>query len=163
MTAPALCQCVRCLRYLAVNRTADTTAPQLCVDCHPYSDGSGDVGIPLAEIRGPLTVPLDAEVIALVDEEAGEVIQRSGKIRRWGWKADFGGTTQLDKYHTELGDVLAAMLVAAYNGIIDLPAVISACRAKLDKFREDAAGPRQRLTVAAVPPATCIVLTVPPR
>jgi hypothetical protein len=137
----ALCQCVGCLKYLATNRTPTTT--QHCTEC----GGS----MPLASIRGTLTDPLSIECLALISEECAEVQQRIGKILRWGWDADFEGTTQQHKLESEIGDLLAAMLVAINSGQITPLGVRHAMNDKLDKFREDAAGPRQRLLQAHVP------------
>lgn len=93
----ALCQCIRCERYLARNRAADGTDPQLCVHCTEienrgmFDDLKIPPGIPLARIRGTLQDPIAIEVLALLVEECGEVAQRVGKINRWGWEADFEG------------------------------------------------------------------------
>jgi NTP pyrophosphatase (non-canonical NTP hydrolase) len=146
-----------CERYLTRDRAPDGSDPQVCEECRertnmflPAQIKLGP-GIPLAQIRGPLTEPLDVEVLALLNEECGEIAQRISKVFRWGWHADFAGTTQDDKLHSELGDLVAAIVVAVENGIVDLDQVLRAANAKLQKFREDAAGPHQRLTVASAP------------
>lgn len=142
----ALCQCTRCFSYLVDNRDPHGDLhDNTCSECHRW-------GIPRADIRGTLTTPLDLEILALLSEESSEVIQRIGKIQRWGWAASFAGSTQLDKLETELGDVLAAMLIAAHNGFLNESRVWNRAMDKLDKFREDAAGPKQRLLHAVVPP-----------
>lgn len=144
MTEAAPCQCVKCLSYLCDNWLPD--APELyktCVSCGGFCRR--------ATIRGTLTVPLDVEVLSVLDEEFHEAGQRVNKVFRWGWDADFEGTTQLHKLEKELGDVLAAMDLADYNGIINIDRVLKHKRDKMRKFREDAAGPRQRLLHANVP------------
>lgn len=144
MTKPALCQCVFCLKYLETNRAPGACAlDSMCTGC------GGNLA--LAKIRGTLTSAPDLELLALLGEECGEVMQRIGKIIRWGWDATFEGTTQQAKLESELGDILAALLIGEYNGKLVLAKVISAANAKLTKFCEDAAGPRQRLLHAEVP------------
>lgn len=175
MTEPALYQCLLCHKYLAKNRAGfagfctrplhnygscngypsrncvgfynwiDTAQDELCEACVPG-------GIPLAQLRGTLTDPRLIELFALLGEECAEVIQRLAKIMRWGLDADFEGTTQLDKLLTELGDVFATVVLLQHNKVLDWAAVIAKMDAKLEKFREDAAGPRQRLMHAEVPP-----------
>lgn len=150
----ALCQCTKCLRYFARNRdpSSDYVIDHRCEECFPQQ------GIPLAKIRGTLTDPLSLEILALLGEECAEVQQRNGKIVRWGWDADFEGTTQQHKLESELGDVLAALLIAIKNGKVTFEGVLAAANAKLEKFRVDAAGPRQRLLHAKVPEASATVL-----
>lgn len=154
----ARCQCITCERYLTRNRAQDGSDPQVCVECRDnglFRDLAGP-GIPLAKIRGTLTDALDLEVLALIAEECSEVVQRIGKTIRWGWDADFDGTTQADKLEAELGDVLAAIAVAERNGLIDCANVFKHADAKLAKFREDAVGPRQRLTRAVAPSGSVV-------
>jgi hypothetical protein len=108
-------------------------------------------GIPLAEIRGTLTDPKDLELLALLAEECSEVIQRVCKIIRWGWKADFHGTTQKYKLEGEMGDVQAVLELLDKNKLVRYQDVLLRMEEKLEKFQEDAAGPRQRLLHAEVP------------
>lgn len=154
MTEVALCQCTQCLRYLARNRDPESTLANAhrCEECYPGTPtvmdecGAYAPGIPLADIRGSESLPpLQHEVLALVSEECAEVIQRVAKIVRWGFHADFEGTTQTHKLEVELGDVIAAIAVAAVRGLVDADRIQAHAFAKLQKFREDAAGPRQRL------------------
>lgn len=144
MTKPALCQCVFCLKYLEKNR--DPLAPGIDSMC----TGCGG-NLTLAKIRGTLTSPQDLEVLALIAEECGEVTQRISKIIRWGWEATFEDTTQQAKLEGEIGDILAAVILAGHNGHVVFQRVIDAANAKLQKFREDAEGPRQRLLHTEVP------------
>lgn len=153
----ALCQCTRCERYLTRNRTEFTF--QICEACAVELGKVVDMpsgepiieGIPLAKIRGTLTDPLKLELLSLLGEECGEVVQRKEKIVRWGLDADFEGTTQTHKLETELGDILAALDLLDYNGLVSIDRVLQRKREKMHKFREDAAGPRQRLLHARVP------------
>lgn len=153
----AACQCTRCERYLTKNRTAYSW--QICEACAVETGKVVDMpngepvieGIPLAVLRGTLTDPLQLELLSLVSEECAEVIQRKEKIVRWGFDADFEGTTQTHKLETELGDILAALDLLDYNGLVSVDRVLARKREKMQKFREDAAGPRQRLLHAKVP------------
>lgn len=137
----AACQCSRCEKYLTYNKAK---GDELCERCHPE-------GIPLAKIRGTLTKEVDRECLDLLAEECAETIQRISKIGRWGWDADFEGTTQQQKLESELGDILAAVEIAWHNGLISIDKVHEAMQVKLAKFREDAAGPKQRLLHARIP------------
>lgn len=125
---------------------------QECVECWPGGD-FGSPGIPLARVRGTLTDPLKLEALAILDEEGHEIGQRCCKIIRWGFDADFQGTTQQHKLESEIGDKLAAIALAIYNGVITADGVMAAYVAKMDKFIEDAEGPRQRLLHLEVPNA----------
>lgn len=128
---PAECQCVGCLRYLAQNRyDSGFWLTQKCEECCPG-------GLPLAR---------------------AETVQRIAKLLRWGWDADFEGTTQAAKLETELGDVLAAAVLVARSGKITLRGVLAAADRKMALFREDAAGPRQRLLHACPPAADVSVI-----
>lgn len=141
----ALCQCLKCGCYLATSRNPLDMIPEnhWCTEC----GGSCRIAV----IRGTLVDPLQVELLALLDEEGHEVGQRIGKILRWGFDADFEGTTQRWKLENELGDLLAAMIIAEHNGLISIDEVMKHRNVKLAKFREDAAGPRQRLLHAKVP------------
>jgi len=144
VTAPALCQCTKCLRYLAQDRLDDGSfINNMCAECTTN-------GIPLSQIA-TLTDPAALELVALLAEECAEVTQRAGKIIRWGWSADHRGTTQREKLEDEIGDLLAGVLLGIHNGAIHRDGIVRAMHAKLAKFREDVAGPRQRLLHAAVP------------
>ncbi len=148
----ALCQCIKCARYLARNRLDDNTwINNVCELC-------ANGGIPLAQIRGTLSDPLSIELLALLSEECGETTQRNSKIMRWGWDANFEGTTQRDKLESELGDILAATVLLIHNKLITEDGLILAMQSKLKKFREDALGPRQRLLHAEVPPPGDVIV-----
>ena len=140
----ALCQCKECGKYLTRDRSPDDHVGQ-CEECAPGH------GYPLAKLRGTLTDPLRLELLSLLSEEGAEIIQRKEKIVRWGLDADFQGTTQTHKLESELGDLLAAIDLADYNGLVSYERILLRKREKMRKFREDAAGPRQRLLHARVP------------
>lgn len=153
MSEPALCQCMGCLKYLALNRDPQATSirDRNCEECvERLVPGMGG-GLPLAILRATLTDPLSVELLGLLTEECGEVSQRIGKILRWGWEADFEGTTQQHKFEVELGDVVAAIMLAIHNGLVRREQLHTAAINKLRKLWEDAQGPRQRLQVATVP------------
>lgn len=156
MSEPALCQCVRCHKYLTHNRdpNSESRHKHECRECLPE-------GLPLAEVREALSDPLSVELLGLATEECGKVSQRIGKIFRWGWDADFEGTTQQHKLEVELGDVLAVMLLMIHNGLVTKSGIGTACVQKIKKFQEDADGPRQRLQVAKVFDNALVVLAVP--
>lgn len=138
-------QCIRCRRYLTQSRLNDASwINNCCAECVTN-------GIPLARVRATLSDPLSHECLSVLAEECSEVIQRKEKIVRWGWDADYEGTTQQHKLESELGDVLATFIIAAHNGQITYSHVIEAANRKLEKFRQDAAGPRQRLLLAQTP------------
>lgn len=159
MSEPALCQCLKCHRYLATNRLdGGSWLNNHCVEC----TGSG--GLPLATLRGTLTDPNTLEILALISEEcaeiveaadiskaAGRVIQRVNKIIRWGWEADFEGTTQQHKLEVEIGDLVAVIAIALHNDLLSEERIIKHAETKMQKFQEDALGPRQRLLHADVP------------
>lgn len=162
-----LCQCARCERYLARNRDSNGHAPQMCVECYAILNENvqklggppcAETGIPLARIRAACTDPLSVELLGFMTEECGEVNQRIGKILRWGWEADFEGTTQQHKFEVELGDVLTGILLLLHNKLIRHGDLMNAVRSKLTKLTEDACGPRQRLQVAEVPTAAVVQL-----
>lgn len=149
MSEPALYQCIKYKRYLAKNRLNDASwLNNCCVEC------VGPGGLPLAKLRGTLTDELSLEVLALLAEECAEVTQRVGKIVRWGWDADFEGTTQRHKLEVELGDVVANVLLAAHNDQVSLGRILNHATSKLEKYQDDAEGPRQRLLHAATPGIT---------
>lgn len=152
----AACLCAECKRYLARDRVP---GEELCAECV-------HTGVPLAVVREPITDPRSVEALALVGEEASEVIteavallsrssagvvKRVGKLLRWGWEADHQGTTQRDKLESELGDVFAVVALLVHNGMVTTEGLVSAYQAKLEAYREDAAGPRQRVQTLAVP------------
>lgn len=145
MSEPAPCQCLKCHKYVARDRDPqdDSWDGSCCTECGG--------GLPLAKLRAALADPLSVELVGLMTEECGEVSQRIGKILRWGWDADFEGTTQQHKLETELGDVLATILVLIHNGLLTPRGVQIAAARKIAKLQEDARGPRQRLQVAELP------------
>lgn len=144
--AAAKCQCVECMKYVARDREVSLDPKDhRCTEC------GGN--LPLAALRKSLSDPLSVELLGLLTEECGEVSQRIGKIMRWGWDADFEGTTQRHKLETEIGDVCAVIALAIHNGLVTRAGVHDAAVAKLRKLIEDALGPRQRLQIADVPTA----------
>lgn len=175
MSKPALCQCLLCHKYMSRDRdgfadlcTRPKHAEGPC-NGYPRSNCPGhltwriseakheccetcvDGGIPLAKIRGTLVDPKDLELLALLSEECAEVVQRVSKIIRWGWSADFHGSTQYDKLCSELGDVQAIVELLDHNKIVKYQDIMHKMEEKLDKLKDDAGGPRQRLLHAEVP------------
>ena len=160
MSEVALCQCLNCHKYLAENRLGDGAwLNNNCTEC------AGSGGLRLADIRGTLTNPKMLEVLSLISEECAEVIeaadiskaaarviQRVSKIIRFGWEADFDGTSQQHKLEVELGDLFAAVTLGVLNGLVDLQRIEDHQMNKIKKFVEDANGPRQRLMHAKVTP-----------
>lgn len=69
--------------------------------------------------------PQEAEALALLAEECGEVVQAIGKILRHGLesKHPIGGPTNRQSLETELGNVLAAMRLAAVANVVGLGAI----------------------------------------
>ena len=134
---------------------APASIPVSCTSCSRS-------GHPLADIRGPESNdPLAVELYGWLAEECGEVVQRLGKLLRWGPHADYQGTTQRHKLEVEIGDVLAAVQVLVANGLIGRDAIMAHGRVKLAKLRLDAArgehpsaqfaSPRQLLRHARIP------------
>jgi len=76
----------------------------------------------------PLT-PTEIERLAIVAEEAGEVVQSIGKILRFGWSN--GQHDNRQQLEEELGDIAAAVDLMADAGIIRLEKIDEATQAKL--------------------------------
>lgn len=60
--------------------------------------------------------PAEAERIALILEEAGEIVQVCGKILRHGFESEFEGSTNRKKLEKEIGDLRSAVLLAIRAG-----------------------------------------------
>lgn len=162
----SLHQCLECERYLQVPRDATGLDPQTCAECRArwgvFDDAPQIPGIPLATIRGPESLtPTQVELLGLLTEECGEVSQRVGKILRWGFDADFEGTTQQHKLEVELGDILAAMILSIGNGLVTAGGILQACREKMKKLVVDRDGPAQRIRHAKVRDDALILFAVP--
>jgi NTP pyrophosphatase (non-canonical NTP hydrolase) len=84
--------------------------------------------------------PAQAERLALLAEECGEVVQAVAKVLRHGYKSchpmvnnpEFNNRYDLEK---ELGDVLAAMKLMARAGDIENPRVIGHSEDKLESVQ----------------------------
>jgi NTP pyrophosphatase (non-canonical NTP hydrolase) len=65
--------------------------------------------------------PQQAEALAVLAEECGEVVQVIGKIMRHGLDSYHpqGKTTNLQGLHKELGDIRAAIHLCCHNGVTD--------------------------------------------
>jgi len=82
-----------------------------------------------------------AERMACLIEEAGEVLQAVGKVQRHGWESqDPTQAGQLpdnrESMERELGNLVAAVLLMARAGDIDPYAVLAAAKAKLETVQE---------------------------
>jgi NTP pyrophosphatase (non-canonical NTP hydrolase) len=77
--------------------------------------------------------PAEAEILAIVSEEAGEVVQAVGKITRHGLESvpPAGFPTNREQLTTELGDIQAAIIMLINNKMIDENALIAARESKL--------------------------------
>jgi NTP pyrophosphatase (non-canonical NTP hydrolase) len=78
----------------------------------------------MAEHFNGLT-PAQAEALAVLAEEAGEVIQAIGKSLRHGLDSAHpdGGADNMARLSIELGDLKAAVNIAATEGLIDVAQV----------------------------------------
>lgn len=65
--------------------------------------------------------PQQAELLAMLSEEAGEIVQAIGKILRHGYESTHpdGGPTNRDSLERELGDLRAIVEELCDNGDID--------------------------------------------
>lgn len=79
--------------------------------------------------------PEQAELLALLSEECGEVVQIIGKTNRHGLASRHpdGGPTNSEALQIELGDLLAAVDLLDRYKVIDKRAVEKARKAKLAK------------------------------
>lgn len=81
--------------------------------------------------------PQQLEMLAILSEECGEVVQRIGKILRHGLNS-VNPNTKIDNtvaLECELGDICAAMESLAMLGIIDLEVIQNQMNSKLEKFK----------------------------
>jgi len=81
--------------------------------------------------------PQEAEVLALIAEECGEVVQAIGKILRHGLESRHpnGGPTNREALEAEIGNVLAAATLAHVANVVRLPVIDSAKAIKLSTVR----------------------------
>lgn len=70
------------------------------------------------------------EILTILNEECGEVIQASCKMQRFGDKAN---TSEFEK---EVGDLLAMIMLMADKGIVDERAIWTGCINKLEKLKK---------------------------
>lgn len=81
--------------------------------------------------------PAEAEALALLAEECGEVIQVVGKILRHGLNSthpnDPGGPDNRDLLAKELGDVRAAVAILLWHGVVFEHRIANAEHSKLER------------------------------
>ena len=77
--------------------------------------------------------PDQAEAFALLAEECGELVHIIGKILRHGFPSHHPITDEsnVDLFHKEVGDVMAALRIAEVQGLLRWGAVIAARDRKL--------------------------------
>jgi len=80
--------------------------------------------------------PAEAERLAILAEECGEVIQVVGKILRHGYYSRHpdGGPTNREMLEIELGDIDCAKALLIQRGDIGTAAIISASYKKIKKM-----------------------------
>jgi NTP pyrophosphatase (non-canonical NTP hydrolase) len=79
------------------------------------------------------------EVMAILQEEAAEVIQAVSKINRFGLESKWQGVTNKEALITEIGDVLAVIIILLEQTDINITeeevfAAIEAKNKKLEEF-----------------------------
>lgn len=79
--------------------------------------------------------PTELELLALLSEEAGEIVQVVGKILRHGLESCHpdGGPPNYKLLESEIGDSIAATRLLASAGMIDMTRVEEAADEKLRK------------------------------
>lgn len=108
----------------------------------------------MVDVSAPIVVEgIDAaafEALAIAGEECGEVVQRIGKILRFGMRASpYTGRHNRDTLEAELGDVLAAISLLEANGVVSIERVAGHASSKIAAF----AVPDGRLRHARLPGA----------
>jgi NTP pyrophosphatase (non-canonical NTP hydrolase) len=80
--------------------------------------------------------PAEAERLAILGEECGEVVQAIGKILRHGYESRHpdGGLTNREQLELELGDVLCLGRIMGVAGDISMQAVETRCAVKPAKL-----------------------------
>jgi len=101
------------------------------------ADGLSDLTAVVSQHFNQLT-PAEAERLALLAEECGEVIQAIGKILRHGYESRHpdGGPTNREMLERELGDVYAAMDMLSDAGDTDPFAISNAMFLKKGRVRQ---------------------------
>jgi NTP pyrophosphatase (non-canonical NTP hydrolase) len=79
------------------------------------------------------------EVMAILQEECAEVVQAVSKINRFGLESSWQGVTNKEALITEIGDVLAVILILLEQTDINITeeevfAAIEAKNKKLEEF-----------------------------
>lgn len=74
------------------------------------------------------------EILNILQEECGEVVQIISKIRRFGIYSDYSGITNRDQLATELGDLQAMINLAIDSDIVTELDVRDAATRKLGKL-----------------------------
>lgn len=80
--------------------------------------------------------PAEAERLAILAEECGEVIQAIGKIQRHGWDSTYeNGITNRAQLEIELGDVqvISSMMIAKDD--IDMGNIVTRMDIKREKIK----------------------------
>lgn len=82
--------------------------------------------------------PAQAELLALLAEEAGEVVQAIGKILRHGYNSYHpeGGESNRQALQRELGDVQAAINLLIDNDDLKIEPIRKHCVNKLNKVTQ---------------------------
>ena len=82
--------------------------------------------------------PEEAEALAILSEECGELIQAIGKIMRHGLgsKHPDSNIQNQDALVREIGDVLAAIRICRAQRLIEWDAIIAARDQKLNRVRQ---------------------------
>jgi hypothetical protein len=81
----------------------------------------------------------EQELLVVLTEECGEVIQASSKILRFGLnsKNPYSNKNNKEQLEQELGDLMCLIRALTENGTIDLDSVLAAAekkRKKLEKY-----------------------------
>lgn len=82
--------------------------------------------------------PADAELLACLSEEAGEVTQVVGKTLRYGWNSERPGTGKVNYQllEEEIGDLLAIAALLSAEGKIQMSSVLRAALRKSERVNE---------------------------
>lgn len=80
--------------------------------------------------------PAEAERLAILAEECGEVVQIVGKILRHGWESVWpeGGPTNRERLQLELGDIMAIQKVMRERKDLDSDAILDYMTEKYRKI-----------------------------
>lgn len=133
-----------------------STVGLYCPDCRPPDFGANQLPPELAtqilereELLKKFPMSEDVrELLTILAEECGEVVQRCTKVLRFGFtKNPWNGKRNKDELELELGDVLAIVRALAALGAIELHHLDQYADVKLAKMRV----PDGRLRHAKIP------------